>query len=145
MDMFGDSDTTSDGEDDDKDNNIGVQDVQPAAEAVDSPPPAPAGAAGAGAGGAAVAGAAETKGEDPPLPPHPPQPPPAAQPVKTLPRPVYEGDQWALITLCSVQYRRSSFVDKARDLMARPPSFLDLAQRRLGVGGAIAATAAALG
>jgi hypothetical protein len=39
MDMFGrDSDTTSDGEGDD-DINIGAQDAQPAAEAVESPTP----------------------------------------------------------------------------------------------------------
>ena len=41
MDMFGrDSDTTSDGEDDD-DINIGAQDVQPATEVVESPAPPP--------------------------------------------------------------------------------------------------------
>ena len=46
-------------------------------------------------------------------PPHPPSS--AAQPVKTLPRPAYEGDKEALIKVC----QGSGDVDEARDLIAR--------------------------
>ena len=127
MDMFGrDSDTTSDGEDDD-DINIGAQDVRPAAEAVESPaPPPPAVGRALFARavsdddtdtGDALSGGGETKGEDPqPPPPHPP-PSSAAQPVKTLPRPAYEGDKNALIKVCV--WKGSGDVDEARDLIAR--------------------------
>ena len=126
MDMFGrDSDTTSDGEDDDI-NHVGAQDVQPAAEAVESHPPPPAVGRALFAravsdddtdAGDAVDGGGETKGEDPQPPPPHPQPPPAAQPVKTLPRPAYEGDKNALINLCN--YGGSGAVNEARDLIAR--------------------------
>ena len=62
-------------------------------------------------------GGGETKGEDPPLPPHPHQPASVAQPVKTLPRPAYEGDKEALIKVCG--WGGSGDVDEARDLIAR--------------------------
>ena len=60
-------------------------------------------------------GGGETKGEGTPSP-HPPLPS-AAQPVKTLPRPVYDGDKLALINL--IGFRGFGGVDKARDLIAR--------------------------
>ena len=52
----------------------------------------------------------EGKEENPPPPPSS-----AAQPVKTLPRPAYEGDKEALIKVC----QGSGDVDEARDLIAR--------------------------
>ena len=119
VDMFGrDSDTTSDGEDDD-DINIG------AAEAVESPaPPLAVGRALFARAvsdytdtGDAVDGGGETKGEDPQPPPPHPSASFAAVPVKTLPRLVYEGDKNALINLCN--YGGSGGVDEARDLIAR--------------------------
>ena len=103
VDLFGgDSDTTTD-EDDAAEDNIGAQDVHPAAETIESPPPPHA------IGRALFARAVseddrndggETKGEDAPPPPHSPQRSFAAQPVKTVPRPPYDGDTQALIKLC---------------------------------------------
>ena len=128
MDMFGrDSDTTSDGEGD-VDINIGAQDVQPATEAVESPaPPPPAVGRALFARavssddtdtGDALGGGGETKGEDPPPPPpNPPPPSSAARPVKTIPRPVFEGDKKALIKVC--KSRGSGDLDEARDLIAQ--------------------------
>ena len=131
MDMFGrDSDTTSDGEDDEDINNIGAPDVQPVTEAVEShPPPLAVGRAlfaravsdddtgdddtDTGVEG----GGGETKGEDPQPPPPHPSASFAAVPVKTLPRPVYEGDKNALIKVC--RSRGSGNVDETRDLIAR--------------------------
>ena len=130
MDMFGrDSDTTSDGEGD-VDINIGAQDVQPATEAVESPaPPPPAvGRAlfaravsddgdGGDDNGDRDGNGGETKGEDTqPPPPHPPHSS-TARPVKTLPRPAYDGDKRALIDLCG--WGGSGDVDEARDLIAQ--------------------------
>ena len=60
-------------------------------------------------------GGGETKGEGTPSPHL--QPPSAAQPVKTLPRPLYDGDKEALIDLC-VRGQEGD-VDEARDLIAR--------------------------
>ena len=60
-------------------------------------------------------GGGETKSED--TPSLPPPASSAAQPVKTLPRPVYDGDKLALINLCG--YGGSGDVDEARDLIAR--------------------------
>ena len=126
MDMFGrDSDTTSDGEDDD-DINIGVQDVQPAAEAVESHRPPLA--VGRALFARAVSdddtdtetpegGGRETKGEDPQPPPPRPFASFAAVPVKTLPRPVYDGNKEALIMVCG--FLGSGNVDEARDLIAQ--------------------------
>ena len=62
-------------------------------------------------------GGGETKGEDPQPPPPHPSASFAAVPVKTLPRPVYDGDKRALINLCA--YGGSGDVDEARDLIAR--------------------------
>ena len=129
MDLFGgDSDTTSDYEDDEDTNNIGALDVQPAAEAVESHPPAPP--VGRALFARAVSddtdtgddgdrdrnGGGETKGEDSQPPPPHPSTSFAAVPVKTLPRPVYEGDKEALINLC---HSWRSTMDEVRDLIAR--------------------------
>jgi ankyrin repeat protein len=63
--------------------------------------------------GSAGGEAGEGKDED-----HPPPPTPsAAQPVKTLPRPTYDGDKEALIRLSG--FGGSGDVDEARDLIAR--------------------------
>ena len=59
----------------------------------------------------------ETKGEDPPPPPPHPPVSSAAQPVKTLPCPVYNGDEEALIDVCGCD--GPGDVDEARDLIAR--------------------------
>ena len=117
----GDSDTTSDGKDDTKD-IIGAQGVQSAASAVELHPPPPA--VGRALFARAVSdidtddtpdGGGETKGEDPQPPPPHPSASFAAVPVKTLPSPVYDGDNKALITLCTTH----GSLDEARDLIAR--------------------------
>ena len=64
--------------------------------------------------GEGKAGEKEGEGKEENLPPPPSS---AAQPVKTLPRPVYDGDKEALIRLCG--YSGSGDVDEARDLIAR--------------------------
>ena len=95
MDMFGrDSDTTSD-----YDIDIGAQDGQPSTEAVESHPPPLA------VGRALFARAVSDDTAA------------AARPVKTLPRPVYDGDKGALIKVCRSQ--GSGDVDEARDLIAQ--------------------------
>ena len=67
-------------------------------------------------------GGGETKDEGPP-PPHPSAPSAAARPVKTLPRPAYQGDKLALFKVCglsvSVCAGKYADVKKARDLIAR--------------------------
>ena len=142
MDLFGrDSDTTSDGEADDctngdriplvsavdsdgEDTNGGAHAVQPAAETAESsPPPPPA------IGRALFARAepeddtsGETKGDDATPPPPHPSASSAAVPVKTLPRPVYDGDKMALINLCRCGDEGTGelfLLSVARDLIAR--------------------------
>ena len=61
-------------------------------------------------------GGGETKGEDTLPLPHP-SASSTARPVKTLPRPAYDGGKLALIKVCN--YGGSGDVDKARDLIAR--------------------------
>jgi ankyrin repeat protein len=128
VDLFGaDSDTTTDNDSGPEGSNNGVQDVQPAA-VVEPPPPPPPTVGRAlfaravsgdteenGGGGGGGGGGAETKSED--TPSLPPPASSAAQPVKTLPRPVYDGDKLALIELCG--RNGSGDVDEARDLIAR--------------------------
>jgi ankyrin repeat protein len=137
MDLFGrDSDTTPEGEAD-EDINIGAQDEQPAAEAVEPPPPPPPavgralfaravsddGDGGDDEGGDRDRNGGETKGEDPPPPPHPP--PSAARPVKTHPRPAYDGDPKALINVCDAGffdggvYISAENTDEALELIAQ--------------------------
>ena len=125
--LFGtDSDTTTDDEDAAAVDAIGgAQGVQPAAVVESSllSPPSTVGRAlfaravsddteenGDGGGGGG-----ETKSED--TPSLPPPASSAAQPVKTLPRSVYDGNKWALVKLCG--YGGSGDVDEARDLIAR--------------------------
>ena len=66
-------------------------------------------------------GGGETKGEDVPTPLPPPHPPAAsslaARPVKTLPRPAYDGDKLALVKLSGAPGLVA--VDEARELIAR--------------------------
>ena len=66
-------------------------------------------------------GGGETKGEDVPTPLPPPHPPAAsslaARPVKTLPRPAYDGDKLALVKLSGAPGLVG--VDEARELIAR--------------------------
>jgi len=59
----------------------------------------------------------DDKEEDAHYLPPPPSPSSAARPVKTLPRPTYDGDKKALVKLCD--FGGSGDVDEARDLIAR--------------------------
>ena len=107
MDLFGrDSDTTSDDEDY-VDTESSAPDVRP-----ESPPPPPGSGLAVGralfaravSDGDGFTNGGETKGEGAHPPSVPPQRSVVAQPVKTLPRPAYDGDtdfdENSLVRLC---------------------------------------------